>query len=152
AETAISTAQHMLDNEWLSAAVTAKLRLADAAAHRVSQRDLTAQIDLMRVEIAKRAENLEEAIGRAGAPIGGFAARGRLGPQLDAGLSLLALRQLRATPADLAAIPEQLAAWRTRAVAELGPDDEIVRAIDTRSAAWSFAHGDVAGAHATLDK
>ncbi|HEX3766242.1 MAG TPA: protein kinase [Kofleriaceae bacterium] len=152
AETAISAAQHMLDNEWLSAAVTAKLRLADAAAHRVEQRDLIAQIDLMRVEIAKRAENLEEAIARVGAAIDGFAARGRLRPQLDAGLSLLALRQLRASPADLAAIPEQLAAWRTRAVAELGPDDEIVRSIDTRSAAWAFAHGDVAGAHAALDK
>src|SRR5262249_2880004 len=35
AETAISTAQRMMDNEWLSAAVTTKLRLAEAAAHRV---------------------------------------------------------------------------------------------------------------------
>jgi predicted Ser/Thr protein kinase len=152
ADTATSAAQHMMDNEWLSAAVTAKLRLADAAAHRVAQRDLIAQVDLMRVETARRAENLDEAIARGGAAIDGFAARGRLRAQLDAGLSVLALRQIRAAPADLAAIPEQLAAWRARAVAELGPADEIVRSIDARSAAWAFAHGDVAGARATLDR
>ncbi len=152
ADTAISTAQHMMDNEWLSAAVTAKLRLAEAAAHRVAQRDLTAQIDVMRVETAKRAEHLDEAIARADAAIDGFAARGRLRAQLDAGLTVLALRQIRANPADLAAIPDRLAVWRARAVAELGPDDEIVRSIDARGAAWAFAHGDVTGARATLDR
>jgi len=152
ADTAISAAQHMMDNEWLSAAVTAKLRLADAAAHRVAQSDLLAQIDLMRVETAKRAENLDEAIARGGAAVDGLAARGRLRPQLDAGLTVLALRQTRASPGDLAAIPGQLAAWRARAVAELGPADEIVRSIDARSAAWAFVHGDVAGARATLDR
>jgi predicted Ser/Thr protein kinase len=152
AETAISTAQHMLDNEWLSAAVTAKLRLADAAAHRIAQRDLLAQIDLMRVEVAKRAENLEEAIARSTSAMQGFAARGRLRAEIDAGLTLLALRQIRARPDDLAAIPEQLTAWRRRAVTELGPADEIIRAIDLRAAAWAFVHGDVAGAHATFDK
>src|SRR5262249_54030509 len=47
ADTAIARAQHMMDNEWLSAAVTTKLRLADAAVHRVAQLDLIAQIDMM---------------------------------------------------------------------------------------------------------
>jgi hypothetical protein len=150
AETAISTAQHMMDNEWLSAAVTAKLRLADAAAHRVAQADLIAQIDLMRVETAKRAENVEEAIARGIAAMNGFAASGRLRAQINAGLVVLALRQIRAMPTDLAAIPDQLASWRARAVAELGASDEIIRAIDARSAEWAFAHGDVVGAHATL--
>jgi hypothetical protein len=150
ADTAISAAQHMMDNEWLSAAVTAKLRLADAAVHRVAQRDLSAQIDLMRVEIAKRAENLGEAIARGNAAMAGFAVRGRLRPEIEAGLSVLALRQIRAEAADLAAIPEQLAAWRARAVATLGASDEIVRTIDARSAEWAFSHGDVAGARATL--
>ena len=106
----------------------------------------------MRVETTKRAENLDEAIARGGAAMEGFAARGRLRAELDAGLAVLALRQIRATPADLVAVPERLAAWRARAVAELGPSDEIVRSIDARSAAWAFAHGDVAGARATLDR
>ena len=152
AETAISTAQHMMGNEWLSAAVTAKLRLADAAARRVAQRDLIAQVDLMRVEVARRVDNLEEAIARGGAAIDGFAARGRLRPELTAGLAVLALRQIRANRDDLAAIPGQLAAWRTRAVRELGASDEIVRAIDARAAEWAFAQGDVAAARATLDR
>jgi predicted Ser/Thr protein kinase len=152
AEAAISVANHMLDNEWMSAAVTAKLRLADAAAHRVAQRDLTAQIDLMRVEAAKRAENLDDAIARGGAAVEGFAARGRLRRQLEAGLVVLGLRQLRATPADLAAVPELLTAWRARAVAQLGEADEVVRAIDGHAAEWAFAQGDVAGAHARLER
>jgi predicted Ser/Thr protein kinase len=152
AETALATAQHMMANEWLGATVTAKLRLADAAAHRVTQRDLTAQIDLMRLEAATRAENLDEAIARGSSAMEGFAARGRLRAQIDAGLTVLALRQIRATDADLAAVPDLLATWRARAVAELGESDEIVRSLDTRAAEWAFAHGDVAGAHAALDR
>jgi predicted Ser/Thr protein kinase len=151
AETAIATAQHMMENEWLGATVTAKLRLADAAAHRVAQRDLIAQIDLMRVEAARRAENLDEAIARGAAAMEGFGVRGRLRAQIDAGLTVLGLRQIRATPADLAAVPALLAEWRARAVAQLGEADEIVRALDTRAAAWAFLHGDVAGAHARLE-
>jgi predicted Ser/Thr protein kinase len=152
AESAISAALHMLDNEWLSATVTAKLRLADAAAHRVAQRDLVAQIDLMRVEAAKRAENLDEAIARGTAAMAGFAVRGRLRAQLQAGLVVLALRQIRATPADLAAVPDLLTAWRASAVRELGEADEIVRSLDARAAEWAFAHGDVAAAHHKLDQ
>ena len=152
AESAISAALHMLDNEWMSATVTAKLRLADAAAHRVAQRDLVAQIDLMRVEAAKRAENLDEAIARGTAAIEGFAARSRLSRELDAGLTVLQLRQIRATPADLAAVPDLLAAWRARAVRELGEADEIVRSLDARAAEWAFSQGDVAAAHKKLDQ
>ncbi|HET7501203.1 MAG TPA: protein kinase [Kofleriaceae bacterium] len=152
AESAVAAAQHIMDSEWLSAPVTAKLRLAEVAVHRVEQRDLTAQLDLMRVELVKRAENLDEAIARGEAAMEGFAARGRLRAQLDAGLTVLGLRQIRATPADLAAISGQLAAWRAQAVAELGEADEIVRALDTRAAEWTFAHGNVAAAHAELER
>jgi len=152
AETALAAAHYMMDNEWLSATVTAKLRLADSATQRVAQRDLTAQIDLMRAEVVKRAENLDEAIARGSAAIEGFAARGRLRAQIDAGLTVLGLREIRATAADLMAVPDLLAQWRTRAVAELGEADEIVRALDTRAAEWAFARGDVAGAHAQLDR
>jgi predicted Ser/Thr protein kinase len=150
AETAIASAQGMMDSEWLSATVTAKLRLADAAAHRVDQRDLTAQIDLMRAEAASRAENLGEAIARSGAAMDGFAARGRLRAEINAGLTQVSLRQLRATAADLAAIPDLLARWRVRAVAELGASDEAVRALDTQAAVWAFSRGDVSAAHAQL--
>jgi hypothetical protein len=150
AETAIATAQRVLDNEWLSPTVTSKLRLADAAAHRVEQRDLLAQIDLMRVEVAKRAENLDEAIARAGAAVAGFSARGRLRSQIAAGLTVLSLRQLRATPADLTMISDRLAAWRKRAVDELGEADDVVRSIDAHAAEWAFDRGDVAAAHAQL--
>jgi len=151
AETALAAAQHVMDDEWLSSTVTAKLRLADAAAHRVAQRDLSAQIDLLRVEAAKRAENLDEAIARGAAAMEGFAARGRLRAEIDAGLAVARLRRIRATAGDLAALPELFSRWRVRAVAELGASDEVVVALDARAAEWAFAHGDVAGAHAKLD-
>jgi hypothetical protein len=120
--------------------------------HRVDQRDLTAQIDLMRVEAAARAENVDEAIARGVAAMEGFATRGRLRAQISAGLTVLRLRQIRATAADLAAVPDLLARWRASAVAQLGEGDEIVRALDTRAAEWAFAHGDVAGAHTQLER
>ena len=53
-----------------------------------------------------------ESVGNAEAE--DWTARGRLRAQIDAGLTVLGLRQLRATPADLAAIPDQLAAWRAK--------------------------------------
>lgn len=144
AETAIAMARYTTDSEWLSATVTAKLRIVDSAVHRVDQRDLTAQIDLIRVQAAARAENVDEAIARGGAAMEGFATRGRLRAQFFAGLTVLRLRQIRATAADVTAVPALLARWRASAVAQLGEGDEIVRALDTRAAEWVFAHGDVA--------
>ena len=55
---------------------------------------------------------------------------------------------MRATVEDLAAVPVALAAWRGRAVEELGPGDEIVRAIDAETADWDWRHGEIAGADA----
>lgn len=152
AETALVTARCTTDSEWLSATATAKLRFAEAAVHRVDQRDLTAQIDLVRVEAAARAENVDEAIARGVAAMEGLATRGRLRAQLSAGLTVLRLRQIRATAADLAAVPDLLARWRASAVAQLGEGDEIVRALDMRAAEWAFVHGDVAGAHTQLER
>src|SRR5262249_10469434 len=111
-----------------------------------------AQLDLIRSTAARRAENIEEAIARATAAMNGFAARGRLRAQLRAGLAALGLRRLRATPADLEAISSALAAWRARAVAELGETDEVVRSLDLRSAGWAFRHNNVARAHAELER
>ena len=151
-ETALASARFMMDNEWLSATVTTKLRLADAAIQRVAQRDLKAEIDLMRVELAKRAEKLDDAIARASDAMNGFAARGRLRAEIRAGLMMLELRQTRANPDDLAAIPGTLALWRARAVAALGEADEIVRTLDVRAAKLAWAHGDIVAADAELER
>ena len=152
AETAIATARYTSESEWLSTMGAAKLRLAEVTAHRVDQRDLTAQLDLVRLEAAARAENIDEAIARGFAAMEGFATRGRLRAEISAGLMVLRLRQIRATTADLTAVPDLLAQWRARCVARLGEDDEIVRVLDTRVAEWAFAHEDVASAHAQLER
>jgi hypothetical protein len=151
-EVALASAKLMMDNEWLSAAVTAKLRLAEAAVHRVEQADLTAEIDLMRVEVAKRAEKLDDAIARASTAQAGFAARGRLRAELRAGLTALDLRQKRATPEDLAAISDTLRAWRARGAAGLGEGDEVVRELDIQMARNTWSRGDIAEADRALDR
>ncbi|HEY0195230.1 MAG TPA: serine/threonine-protein kinase [Kofleriaceae bacterium] len=152
AETAVVAARRALDAEWLSASVTNKLRLADAAVHRVEQADLDAYIDTMRLDVARRTENLAEALARGEAAVKGYAARGRLRHEIDNRLDVLALRQIRATPDDLAAVADQLFALRARAVAALGAGDESVRAIDLRAASWAFHRGDLAAAHELLAK
>jgi hypothetical protein len=151
-ETALDSARYALENEWLSATMTTKLRLADAAIQRVAQPDLKAMVDAMRAEIAKRNEHLDDAIKYAGEAMDGFAARGRLREQIRAGFTVLDLRQGRATAEDLAAVPTSLAAWRARAVAELGPGDDIVRQLDAHAAMWAWLHGDVAHADAELER
>ena len=145
-ETALAQARYVLDNEFLSATLTAKLRLADAAVQRVAQRDLKATIDRMRARVATRNERLDDAIKYAGDAVSGFEARGRLREEIRAGFFVLELRLKRATAEDLQAVPVALAAWRARAVKELGPGDEIVRAIDGETAEWQWRHGDIAGA------
>jgi hypothetical protein len=134
AESALAAAGYAMENEWLGETMTTKLRLAEAAVNRVEQRDLTARVERMRASVARRASNLEEAIARGTAAMEGFAARGRLRKEIEAGLALLRYRQYRATPD------------------ELGEADEIVRTLDTRVAEWRFSLGDVAGAHALLDR
>jgi hypothetical protein len=152
AQAALASAEFAIGNEWLGATTTAKLRLAEAAVQRVPQRDLTAEIDVLRARVARRAENLEEAIGRIAGAMDGFAARGRVRSEIRAGLAMLELRHFRGTPEDLAAIQPMLAAWRARAVAELGETDEIVRAIDTRAALCAFGRGELETAHAELER
>jgi hypothetical protein len=151
AQTAIASAQNALSNEFLSATVTSKLASAETAVRRVPQRDLTAEIDLMRGQIARRAENADEAVSRGLAAMEGFAARGRLHAQIRAGQRVLELRAIRATPADLADIPGALAAWRARAVAELGKTSETVRSLDIDKALWDYVHGDLS-AHQRLEQ
>ncbi|HEU4786944.1 MAG TPA: hypothetical protein VFS57_06040, partial [Gemmatimonadaceae bacterium] len=103
-------------------------------------------------EAAARTDNLDEAIARGLAAAEGFEARGRFRARISAGLTVLRLRQIRATGADLATVSDLLARWRASAVTQLGGGDDIVRAIDTRIAEWAFVHGDVAGAHEQLER
>jgi hypothetical protein len=81
-----------------------------------------------------------------------MAARARVRAEIGAGLAMLHLRHIRATPDDLAAGPTALAGLRARAVAELGETDEVVRSIDGLAAMWTFYRGDVATAHAEIER
>src|SRR6185436_9684815 len=103
---------------------------ADVAVERVAQRDLTADVDSLRFETARRADHLDEAIARGEAAVAGYAARGRIAAQLAVGLELLDLRDLRARADDVEAVPRLYAEWRALAMRELGDGHPMVRKID----------------------
>jgi hypothetical protein len=152
AEVALAAARHALTSGTLGAAISTKVKSAEVAVERVAQRDLTAGIDWLRLETARRADHLDEAIARGEAAVAGFAARGRVAAQLAAGVDLLELRDLRARADDVEVVPRLYAQWRALAVAQLGEGHPTVRRIDLELATRMFVHGDVEGAHARLEK
>jgi hypothetical protein len=152
AEVAVAAARHALTSGTLGAAITAKVRSADVSVERVAQRDLTADVDALRLETAQRADHLDEAIARGETAVAGYAARGRIAAQLTVGLELLELRDLRASDADAAAVPRLYAEWRALAVRELGEGHPMVQRLDRKLAARMFARGDVTGGHARLQQ
>ena len=152
AEIALAAARHALTSGTLGAAISAKVKSAEVAVERVAQRDLTAGIDRLRFETARRADHLDEAIARGEAAVAGFAARGRIAAQLAAGVDLLDLRDLRARVDDTKAVPRLYEQWRALAVTQLGEAHPTVRKIDVELAARMFVHGDVEGGHARLEK
>jgi hypothetical protein len=152
AEVAIAVARHALTSSTLGTAISAKVKSAAVAAERVAQRDLTADVDALRLETARRADNVDEAIARGEAAVAGYAARGRTAALLTVGLELLDLRDLRARADDIAAVPRLYDEWRALAMRELGEDHPMVRKIEGELAARMFVHGDVEGGHARLAK
>nr|MDQ3367138.1 carboxypeptidase-like regulatory domain-containing protein [Myxococcota bacterium] len=150
AELALFAAELALDSSVLGTAVTSKLKLAELASQRVPQADVTAAIDLLRSMIAHRAEQHDEAIARAEKAMAGFAARGRRSAEITTGLRILALRQSRGTPEDLAAFTPALDSLRMRALESLGPTSEAMRGITATLAGWRFRTGDDLGAHELL--
>jgi hypothetical protein len=152
AEVAVSVARHPLGTAVLGAAITAKVRSAEVAVERVAQPDLVADVDALRLEIARRADHLDKAIERGADAVAGYAARGRIAAQLAVGMRLLELRDLRAAAGDVEDVPRLYAEWRALATRELGDGHPIARKIDGQMAERMFMHGDVEGGHARLEQ
>ncbi len=152
AEVAIAIARHALTSGTLGAAISARVKSAGVAVERVAQRDLTADVDALRLETARRADQLDEAIARGEAAVLGYAARGRVAAQLQVGMALLDLRELRARADDAEAVPRLFDEWRALAMRELGDGHPMVRKIDAELAARMFMRGDVPGSHARLEE
>jgi predicted Ser/Thr protein kinase len=150
AEVAIAVARRALTSSTLGTTITAKVKSADLAVEHVAQRDLVADIDALRLETARRADNLDEAIARGEAAVAGYAARGRTAALLAVGLELLDLRDLRASADDLAVVPRRYDEWHALAMRELGEQHPMVRKIEAELAMRMFVRGDVDGGHARL--
>jgi predicted Ser/Thr protein kinase len=151
ADAALHGALAAVRMEFLAASIPKKLRHAEVAVQRVAQPDLVAMLDVVRMNVAARAENLEVALQRTDAALAGFAVRGRYATMIEAGLAGLSVLQARATPADLAEIARRIANWREVATKQLGPTHDVLRRIEQIDAWWAYARGDVAGSHARLE-
>nr|MDQ3339066.1 carboxypeptidase-like regulatory domain-containing protein [Myxococcota bacterium] len=132
-------------------AITSKVKLAELAAQRVMQADVLGAMEMMRAEIARRADQIDDAIARAEKAIGHYQKRGRIMAELQASLKLAGMKQTRANPQDLADLTATYEALKKRAVERLGTDDETARDIEREAADWQFDSGDLDGAMARFE-
>jgi hypothetical protein len=146
ADIAEIAAQTALAAGVLGADITSKLKLAEVAVARVAQPDLTAEIDMLRMAIAARADHLDEAMSRGETAMAELASRDRVAAQIRAGLQLLEIRELRGKPEDHQKVRDEPIAWRALAIKRFGDRHPVVREIDVAIAEIEFMHGDVVDA------
>ncbi|MBA3465280.1 MAG: serine/threonine protein kinase, partial [Deltaproteobacteria bacterium] len=104
AELAITSVSRSLQTEWLGTSYAGKLARAESAVQRVAQTDLNARLAEVRMLAESRAQRIDSAIEQGQAAVAGYASRGRIEPEIRAGVRMLMIRQGRANPEDLAAI------------------------------------------------
>ncbi|NVB83208.1 MAG: carboxypeptidase regulatory-like domain-containing protein, partial [Kofleriaceae bacterium] len=151
ADSAVAAATWVVRDRLLDAQAPAKVRRAEAAAEKVSQPDLDADLDMMRAELAARADRLDDAITWTEKAAKGYAARHRTRMEITASVTSLGYRELRGRDEDLAATRSRLTALRDRSAAAFGSADRLVREIEGRLAYDEMANGEVASAHAKLE-
>jgi len=151
AEMAVAAVGRTLRTEYVGPAFASRLARAEVAVQRVAQADLDAQLALFRSNLDSRSGRVDQAIAEAEAAGAGFAKRGRVAAEIDAGTTVIYIRQSRATPADMLAIAGVMTRLRALAKAELGPEHPAMRTLALIEAAWRWSSGEVAAAHQHFD-
>jgi hypothetical protein len=151
ADIALTAATWMVRDRLLDAEAPAKLRRAEAAAEKVSQPDLDGDLDMMRAELAARADRLDEAITWTEKAADAYGSRHRTRMQINSSLASLGYRELRGRHEDLAVQGERLAELRAKSAAAFGEADDQVKNIDRRLAWDEMSAGNIASAHAKLE-
>ena len=151
AETALMHAELALESGSLNTSITSKVKLAELAAQRVMQHDVLGAMEMLRAEIARRADQLDEAITRAESAVQHYAKRGRVAAEMSASIKLADMLQTRATPQDLASLAQRYEDLKQRAIAKLGADSDTVRDIERSAADWEFRSGDAETASKRFD-
>jgi hypothetical protein len=153
ADAAITMASIALERWPFGIPSTTKLKLAAAAVERVPQPDLTAEIESLWMQQTFRAEEPALAIKHGEAALRGFAARGRLDPQIDIAMFIDELGEyLDTTGADRDARDAKLARLHQEAQASLGERHPTTLKLARRIAMQKFRVGDAVGAQVALDK
>ena len=151
ADIALAAANWVIRDRLLDAQAPAKLRRAEAAAEKVNQPDLEADLDMMRAELAARTDRLDDAVTWTEKSARAYASRHRTRMEVTANLTSLGYRELRGRAEDLAAMRDRLTALRAKSAAAFGDTDRQVKDIDRRLAFDEMSAGDVASAHAKLE-
>jgi predicted Ser/Thr protein kinase len=150
AEVAILALRDAVDATMLGPEVDGRLKTATTLAEVVGDPGVIADLDMVRAEVERIGDKLDDAIATFDRAAAIYSARGRVRDGLRARLGSLRLRELRGIPADLAAQGEALNALRAEAAKQLGDKDDLVREIDGDTANWLYATGHLAEAHAKM--
>jgi predicted Ser/Thr protein kinase/cell fate (sporulation/competence/biofilm development) regulator YlbF (YheA/YmcA/DUF963 family) len=151
AESALMHANLALESGSLGTSITSKVKIAELAAQRVMQEDVQGALETLRSEIAKRADQLDEAISRSEAAAAHYAKRGRVEAEMEARMKVLDIKQTRATPKDFADMADAYEVMKKRAIEKLGERHDTVRDIERNAADWQYRSGDVEGAMQRLE-
>jgi hypothetical protein len=124
------------------------IQQAQAAASRVMQPDLAADLASHSLIVAQQRARWDEAFRLVETELAGYAARHLPRRQLQAALARNELRAARSEPRDLEAVVAEIPAWRPIAAATRRT--ELGWRLDLQGARARFALGDIAGGHADL--
>ncbi|HEY3801736.1 MAG TPA: protein kinase [Kofleriaceae bacterium] len=128
----------------------ARLERVEPAVMRVPQADQLADLDIIRMQEAELADQLDKAIAYGDQAIAKFGERGIIRWVLGYGIYVERLRISRGD--DLDGVRTRLRALRQLGIDRIGADSEHVHMIDLNLAILQFWSGDVAGTHAALER
>jgi predicted Ser/Thr protein kinase len=126
----------------------AALNRAQAAADRVMQPEIAAELAAQRLAVARQRGQWDEAFRLVDSEIAAYGARGLPARQLQAAITRNELRLARRDPSDLDAIAADVPAWRPLAVAN--HKAELAWQLDIQDASVQLHRGNTAAAHAEL--
>ena len=151
AEVAIVAARDAIDSTMIGPEVNGRLKTASTLAEVVGDPGVTADLDVVRADVEKLEDRLDDAVASLDRAVAAYEARGRTRDRGRTRLVALQLRRLRGNPAELATYAGLLAELRATLAKQLGEADELVRDVDLEAADWMFSTGNVAEAHARIE-
>jgi hypothetical protein len=150
AEVAILALRDVIDSTMIGPEVAGRLKTAATLAEVIGDPGVTADLDVVRADIDRVSDKLDDSISSLDRAVAVYEARARQRDRVRARLGALELRRLRGAPADLATYTDQVHQLRETAAKQLGDQDDLVRKVDAEAADWLFSTGHLAESDAKM--